>query len=384
MLYAGVAHSTLDPRLLTIPTGNDVWFEADIPVVADTILHRASDQSRNAHHPLFPLWTTVPSYVMRALTFPPWSRLSVLVIAAAGLWGVTTFLLLRFLTATRLDAITFTALACSSAAAVFWLPMVETYVLGSATLLVPFALAAWDTRRKLPDWAYVAASAVSLSVSTTNWMSGIIVALRARPLRAAIQVTVNALVIIVCLWTVQKVFVATTPFFLGADPGRRFIFAEAAGGPVNITRALVFHSVVMPDLDVVLEPRWGPRLSVQGSTLGSSGSIGAAATVLWAALLSIGIASLMRSHGPAVARRSVAPALVAQLIFYNCYGEESCLYALHVAPLLVVCASAATATPFRRWVLLGTWVLIVLLALNNVALFSQANQFVLWGRPAGF
>src|SRR5947199_9893186 len=46
---------SMDARFFAAPAGNDVWFEADLPTVADTVLHRWSTQSRNARHPLFPL-----------------------------------------------------------------------------------------------------------------------------------------------------------------------------------------------------------------------------------------------------------------------------------------------------------------------------------------
>src|SRR3954465_1790190 len=56
-----------DPRFLALPAGNDVWFEADVPTVADRMLHRWADQSRNARHPLFPLLATVPAHLFQQL-----------------------------------------------------------------------------------------------------------------------------------------------------------------------------------------------------------------------------------------------------------------------------------------------------------------------------
>jgi hypothetical protein len=57
----------IDGRAFFIaPGGNDVWFEADLPTVADTVLHRWSVQSRNARHPLFPLLATEARRCARA------------------------------------------------------------------------------------------------------------------------------------------------------------------------------------------------------------------------------------------------------------------------------------------------------------------------------
>src|SRR5687768_9839727 len=66
-LHAGVIHASLDPHFLSAPTGNDVWYEADMPAVADGMVHRWADHLRNAHHPLFVLWTTLPSYGLSAV-----------------------------------------------------------------------------------------------------------------------------------------------------------------------------------------------------------------------------------------------------------------------------------------------------------------------------
>src|SRR5258707_9128826 len=42
---------SMDARFFIAPAGNDVWFEADLPTVAHTVLHGCRTQSRNARHP---------------------------------------------------------------------------------------------------------------------------------------------------------------------------------------------------------------------------------------------------------------------------------------------------------------------------------------------
>jgi hypothetical protein len=351
-----------------------------MPVVFDTMVHRWSNQYRNAHHPLFALVTTTPTYLLRPVLPSPRARVAGIVTVVAGIWGVVLYLLLRALTGSTTDAVTFTLLACVSAGSIFWLPATETYALGSATLLVPLALLAWDARRKMPDWCYVAASAVSLSMTTTNWVSGGIAAAVARPIRVAVQIIANGLVVVLAFWIVQVLVIPSVPFFLSADPGRRFILPDTAGSPLMITRALLFHSIVMPSFDVMAEPHWGSRMTVQSSALGSSGVLGTVATVLWLLLLVTGlVATLMRSRS-SLAHRALAGTLASQLILYNFYGEETFLYALHLAPLLVACAAAAAATRARKGALVLAWSLIVLLAVNNLAGFMRAAQFFAWSQ----
>jgi hypothetical protein len=129
---------------------------------------------------------------------------------------------------------------------------------------------------------------------------------------------------------------------------------------------------------MVMESHWGQRLTVQSSALGSSGLIGTTATALWLVLLIAGLVAALARSRSSLPHRALLATLGSQLILYSGYGEETFLYALHVAPLLVACASAATATRARRPLLVLAWVLIVLLAANNVAVLMHAAQFFAW------
>src|SRR4051812_19230243 len=159
---------SMDARFFTAPAGNDVWFEADVPTVADTVLHRWSTQSRNARHPLFPLLATGTAYALRAAGLGERAILALLSSMAGAAWVTLFYATVRLVTGRRLDALIFTTLACATSSAMFFLIVPETYVLGSFTMLVPLALCAVDAERRWPEGWYVAASAVSLSVTSTN------------------------------------------------------------------------------------------------------------------------------------------------------------------------------------------------------------------------
>lgn len=374
-LYAAGVRAAMDPRFFTAPVGNDVWFEADMPTIADLILHRWSDHSRDAQHPLFALLTVIPSNALKSLGASDALRLTTLSAVSAAAWSLATFVLLRLATPSRRDAIVFTGLAHVSAAAIFWLPTTETYVLGSTTLMIPLALVAWDRGARHGEGWHVAGSALSLAVTTSNWIAGIAGAFCARRATRALQISVNALALVVVLWGVQRVLVPSVPFFIGANHQSRFVFPEAAAGPTAVSRALVFHSIVVPRVDVVPEPKWGTRMSVQRSPLGSSGAPGAIATAVWTVLLGTGLLSMWRTRRLSPLTPALALTAVAQCALYLCYGEETFLYSLHVAPLLVACAAIATWTSHRRWVTPLAVLLIVLLLVNNVPALSACLQF---------
>jgi hypothetical protein len=374
-VYSGTTLSRLDDRFLTLPIGNDVWFEADMPSVAQAMLHRWSDQGRNARHPLFPIVTSLPAYASRTLGVGERGRLVIVAAASAAIWSALVFTLLRLVSASRVDACVFTLLAHVSAAGLFWLPAVETSVLGSATLLVPLALAAWDVRSRCGDVWLTTASAISLSATTTSWISGIATAAVARPARAALQITINALAAVVLVWGIQKTLIPLAPFFIEPLGGSRFLFNSLGGGPLPRARALLFHTVVMPAVQVVTDAKWGDVMSVQFAPLASSGAIGGLATVLWAALLAAGFVALTGRLFERHLRIALASTLVAQAAIAVCYGEETFLYGPYVAPLLIVCAAGASRAKHGRSVTMIAAALVVLLAVNNVRALSAATQF---------
>jgi hypothetical protein len=366
---------SMDPRFFTAPVGNDVWFEADLPKVSDTVLHRWSAQSRNARHPLFPLMATSSAYALRTVGLEERTILAILSAIAGAMWTALFYVIARAVTARRLDAIVFTMLACSTSNAMFWLGVPETYTLGSLTLLVPVALCALDDERRLRSRWYLAASAVSLSVTTTNWMSGIAAAAR-WPWRRALQITANALCIVVALWVVQRMIVPTAPFFFGYSNEARFILPAGSGGPGPVARVLFFHSIVMPHIEIISEPKWGAVMSVQHSVIGSSGPWGVAATVLWGALLVLAAIGLLSGGGNRAVRFVLGSTIAGQVLLHTIYGEETFLYTMHVAPLLILAAAfASTTTPWRRTILALAVALACAAAVNNAAQLATAVAF---------
>src|SRR5215203_955337 len=375
-LLAGVlvwfTATRFDPRFLKEPDGNDVWFEADLPTVSDRILHRWSDQSRNARHPLFPLLTTLPLNVVSAVVGEQ-TAVRLLIVKTAAVWAVALYLLLRAVAPGRLDALIFTALGSVSAAAVFWLPVPETYALGSVSVVAALALCAWDAPGRAGAAAYVAAAAFSLAVTTTNWVSGLAALASRRPPRAALQLAANSLTVVVVLWALQRLLFSSAPFFIGEGAQSRFILPHGIGGIAQSLRAVIFHSMVMPAIAIVPEPKWGPIMSVQDAAIASAGWTSAAATALWTLLLGLGAWAI--ATRPSAARLPLVLALAGHLFVYCIYGEETFLYTLHIAPLLVAAAALATRTPLRAAALAAAAALTVLLAVHNYGALTAALEF---------
>ena len=366
------AAARFDPRFLKDPDGNDVWFEADLPTVSDRILHRWSDQSRNARHPLFPLLATLPINVARRVVGDQ-TALRLLIVTVAAVWVVALYVLLRAVTPGRLDALIFTALGSVSAAAVFWLPVPETYALGSVSVMAALALCAWDPLGRAGATAYVTAAAFSLAVTTTNWVSGLAAIVSRKPWRTALQLAANSLTVVVVLWGVQHLLFSSAAFFIGEGAQTRFILPHGLAGIAQSLRALFFHSMVMPAITIAHEPKWGSIMSVQDAAIGSGGAVAVMATAVWVLLLALGAWSVA-TRASAV-RLPLLLALGGHLLVYCIYGEETFLYTLHLAPLLVCLAALATNTRLRTVALGSAALLAVLLAFHNSRMLSEALGF---------
>jgi hypothetical protein len=361
-----------DSRFFQDPAGNDVWFEADLPTVSDRILHRWSDQSRNARHPLFPLMATLPVNAAKAvLGEQPASRLFIVLVAAV--WVAALYVLLRAVTPGRIDALVFTTLGCVSAAAMFWLPVPETYALGSVSVIAALALCAWDPPGRAGATAYVIAAAFSLSVTTTNWVSGLAAIFSRKPPRTALQLAANSLTLVVLLWGLQHMLFSSAAFFIGEGAQTRFVLPHGLAGIAQSLRAVLFHSMVMPAIAIVPEQKWGTIMSVQDSAVGSGGAMAIAATVLWAMLLGLG-AWTLATRASSI-RLPLLLALGGHLLVYAIYGEETFLYTLHIAPLLVCVAALATNTRLRMVALGSAAFVAVLLAFHNSSQLAQALGF---------
>jgi len=131
----------------------------------------------------------------------------------------------------------------------------------------------------------------------------------------------------------------------------------------------------MPRIDLIPEPKWGTVMSVQHSSIASSGAWGVAATIGWAALVATALVGLASSRGNARVRFVLFGTLAGQVLLHLLYGEETFLYAVHVAPLLVLTAALGSVSRWRRVILVIAVVLACTAAMNNVRQLETALSF---------
>jgi len=362
----------------------DVWFNGDHPTVYSGMINRYTSH-RSEFHPLFSLMTTPFVYALKlGLHIQPLTAVQTLMAGAAALWSSGIYCVLRVMGCWRLDAGVSTLLAMSSAASMFWFVVPETWPFGSLSILFALGLVAvGEYRRIAPGW-YVVMSAMSLGTTVTNWMAGILVAAVKNSWKDAFQITCNAFCLVMVLWCVEKMWFPDTKLFLTPERTEvtRHINTVAAGGPWQVAKVFVFHSMVMPEIQGHVfafskQPsRTVKLMSVQASKAGSGSVWGAVAVVLWGVFLGTGVWGLITVEGHLGLRVAVSLMLIGQLALHLLYGDETFLYALHWVPLFVIVGGfGALESPRPAWLVM-TGLLLVSTAVNNGLKFSQATQMV--------
>lgn len=388
---AGVASwlgaRSIDPVALGWDTQN-CWFKADLFRVFGNMVSVFSNHSRTNVHPLFPLVAFPPVQLLQSV-FGLDRLIAVRAVFAgvAAAWGIALFVLLRLIGCKRFDAVLFTLMGMSSAAAIFWFTVPETYSFGSLTIVLALVFAVLTERHRFHWASYVVVSALTLSITVTNWMAGVLATVVNHRWRRSLLISAAAVVLVVGLWAGQKLVFRSAAIPLSAQSETRYMLTAESGGPWHVLRSLVAHTMVMPSVTVVErtaaeitisdrlgQPAW-PVMLTQPSAPGSAGGWGVAAVVAWTALLVMGVWGLLIVKRHARLRLVLALTLLGQLALHVVYGDETFLYSLHIAPLLVALAAFASLTPARPWALLLAGAFLLSAGANNIREFGRARDF---------
>lgn len=358
----------------------DVWFDADLYRVFSNMTERSSDHYRTRVHPIFSLIAFPPVHLLvQGLNLTPSAAVRAVMAVVAAIWLAALFALLRIIGCRRADAILFSLLATVSASAIFWFIVPETYQFGSLSILLALGFVGLTEHRQFSSFWYIGVSALTLSITTTNWMVGILLTVVNFSKQKALQITINAFCLVVLLWGVQKALFSSAAFFLGVREEKAYMPPFELTGPIHVFKAFVAHTIVMPAINLAentkVLSRW-PMLSVQDSIPGSGSLWGAIAVVSWTVLLGLGIWGFFSYQRHTKLRIVLALTLLGQLLLHSIYGTETFLYSLHFLPLLIPLAAFSVFTRARPIALLLAVILIVTAGTNNLAQLGKAAQIV--------
>lgn len=375
-LASYVGAQLINSVILDEPTIN-VWFEADLPRVFANLTSRESNHYRTNVHPLFSLIAFPPVYILKTLGLDAIASVRIVIATVASLWISTLFTLLRLMSCRRFDATLFTILGGTSAAAMFWFVVPETYSFGSLTILLALAFVVLTQNYQFSSLWYGVVSAITLSMTVTNWMVGLLATIVNHRWKQSLQISANALCLVTVLWGIQKFIFPSALFFIGDREEKKYILKPESGGPLQVVKSFISHTMVMPAIELfdnTKRPDW-PRMLTQASHPGSGSFWGAVAVGLWIALIGLGLWALFSVKQHSKLRIVLGLTLLGQLLLHAVYGDETFLYSLHFAPLLVVLAALSTLTRTRRLGLILAGMLLLSAGINNGLQFNQATMY---------
>jgi hypothetical protein len=334
-------------QTLTDTRADDVWFEADVARVYRDMTSPGANHKRTNVHPLFPL-VTIPlvGVCVKVFGLDKMQAARVVIAAAAAVWIGLFYTLLRLLRCRRLDAVIFSLVAASSAAAMFWSAIPETYLFGSVTIIAVLIVAALAERRPVPAWLDVVTGAASLSMLVTNFMVWLASLVSRHSLQRAVQLACNAFVAVVLLWAIEKYFLPSAQFFLGGH--------ERTGAPPPGSALVVIflHSMVAPEpWSLPNESGFWPIFSFQHAAPGQIGVLKVVAIASWLCLLCAAGWALARLPQYPRFRAMLALSIAGQVALHIVFGNETFLYALDWVPLFVTAAALASLGR-PRWIVL--------------------------------
>ncbi|NJK52355.1 MAG: hypothetical protein HC936_05145 [Leptolyngbyaceae cyanobacterium SU_3_3] len=273
----------------------------------------------------------------------------------------------------------FSFLGATSAAAIFWFTVPETYSFGSLSILLALCFVVLTENHPFSSLWYVAVSALTLSFTITNWMVGILVAAVNHHWKQSLQINVNAFALVTLLWGVQKYMFSSAVFFLGdKEEGRRIYIFRSASDYLTIIKSFFSDTIIMPAIQLtenIEQPEW-PYISVQASAPGSGSMWGFLAVGLWMSLLGLGVWGCLSSKKYTKFRLVLGLSLLGLLLLHFVYGGPyTFLYSLHFAPLLIILAAFSTLTQARLVGLILAGIIIISAGINNVQLFHKATEY---------
>ncbi len=353
----------------------DVWFDGDLPDYYAVAINRWSLAQRRAErHPLIGYVVTVPSLALQPLVRDPMTRVRVLLAGTSALVGTGAGVLLLAITGRALPALVFGALWVVSAQFVFWCGVIDTFLFGQLSLLIPLLVVRFRAALGRGfEAAVTLAVAASMAVTVTNAMAGLAVAALALPPRRAAQAIANGLLLVLLAFGLlpfvcpgaEGISLFQHRHTLDLQGNLKFLNRR----PIETIYHVTLAGVVAPEVDLDggapgVEPA-RRVLCFHADQIGRNGALFGVIVALWLPLLGLGLVGLARGSFDPTFRLALAAILAGQVALHLVYGTYQFLYVAHSVPLVIlVGAHAARWWPRLALALAGT--LVPLLLLRNL------------------
>jgi hypothetical protein len=356
----------------------DLWFDADTQRVFDNLTDRYSDHYRTSVHPLASLLLSTPTIILKNLGFSPELAARFILAIGAGLLAATFFYLCNWVTGRAFDALVYTLLLMTSASFLCFGTVFELYAWGSFSILAALSSATVTGRYK--GAALVIGSAVSLSITVTNWMAGLAATYLSVPIKRAALYSALAFATVAAFTAVQSNLYPTSGKFLYFKEEQNYTKIDIRQKLQATPKAFFLDPIIFPGVVVKISEKGKTILTAERPD-GQANPVLSVAALIW---ICLGVAGALaawtawRSQGSLHQMATLVTGVTAgQLALHMFYGDDGFfLYSLHFAPLLILLASFSSATKWRIPSLAGAVVLVGLTAWNNIAGIKLAIQLI--------
>jgi hypothetical protein len=238
-------------------------------------------------------------------------------------------------------------------------------------------LAVLMTPTPVPLIGWILASALTLSVTVTNWMIGLSSAYFRLPLHRFLAVSIGALCLVALLTLAQRtLFPHSASFFSANAITDEWQWTQVAQGnwtPVDNLHSFFLYSIVSPGHAPAHDPPGG--ITNNGLAWQAFTPI-APAAVLWFVLQAAGVWGFVANRALWPVGAALATFILGQALLHSVYGEITFTYAAHFTPALVALAAGAYFAPSRKIWLVAAALLVVLNSYGNLRRFVEASTAV--------
>ncbi|MCC6485315.1 MAG: hypothetical protein IT209_10760 [Armatimonadetes bacterium] len=328
---------------LKLANYNDIWFQADINRVINDLVNPGLGHVRANVHPFFALLGAPAVMAIGAsLRLTPLQAAACLMNILAALWGALLFLLLRRSGCRTASAGLYTAIGLLSSANLLYCGIVETYVAGSISVLLALLAAASVSHKRWSAGAFIAVGALAFGITITNWFGAAGATLLSWPRRKAITIVFSGMAAGIGLAVLQGILLPDNRMFWHLGAERSFLRQiDVQSVALALYTALV-NSIMLAKVGTAAPGEMTAQTFLPSSVIGAIGALA------WVALLTIGIAALLRMPSQRALRLSAGFILAFNLALHSVYGSETVLYSLHFVPALIVIAALSEHTRLSR------------------------------------
>ena len=350
---------------------NSSYFGSDVARVWNNLTDRYSDHHRTSVHPLFSLFVSLPClFAHKFLGLEKLTAVSLLLAINASALTSVMYYLLFFVTKRLLDTVLFLALFLLSMSFLMWSRVPETFPFGATSMLVPFIIITIPRIREKEN-IQIISSIVTMGITITNWMSGILGCFFVLRYKKTFIVIVKAFVLVLALWSIQKYIYPSAGHVFNLTGEKKYVLSRKS----EFTARQIFLDSMSPS---TIEPEYSdvmerPTVVVTKKLPDTDGLQLMGFWFLWILLLIVGAFHCMKSRKESPLNILLLAFVAGQVILHNLYGiGETFMYSIHWMPSLVLVAAFSSKSRYRPVILIVVLIMVFFIGPRNKMLVAKS------------